>query len=342
MLRFMIVLLASAAVAAGCSMAENSSAQTEGPDPIYFEAGEDPGQLYYEYDPMGMHILPEAVAVSSAGDIYILEPHLRRIQKFDSGGEFIDELATPGDLASSEESYPAGLALDADDNPCVLWATYQADTSGLLLNVLRYDSGGGVVSRTELIELPEPVEEVRSLFIDEAGFVWIEGEWSAFVFTRDGYFNARIEGSVLGFDPRGKVVVRADALKLFDRNGVDKGTLEMVTGDVPEEVFAIGSGGLVIGRSGESEETQTDTTLEYTNEFAVYRLEPDVLALTRVGELSLSPTKYRFPSEESDLALAEQVYLLNTSTVVGDTVYILAYSEEEFWIERKDVGQFRK
>ena len=72
------------------------------------------------------------------------------------------------------------------------------------------------------------------------------------------------------------------------------------------------------------------------------QIDRDSLLISKLDDLILPSTKYNYPDAESDYAMAEQVYLLGTANIAGDILYVLAYSEDGFWVERTDLSPYRK
>ena len=69
------------------------------------EFGDKPGQLKY----------PTMITADKNSNIYVVDQHNQRIQKFDQNGNFITMWGTPGN-GQGEFNYPYGIAIDSRGN----------------------------------------------------------------------------------------------------------------------------------------------------------------------------------------------------------------------------------
>ncbi len=336
-----VVAAFMALITGACGMADDNLEQQEAV-PIYFEQGSDPGKLFYESDPMGVPTLPIGVAVDGDGNCYFLEPELQRVQQFTADGEFVGELPPSEAIAEAPESYPSGLAVDETGLVCVLWATPSAEDGTLTLELCRYSAGGELKAQTALIEAPVKLTQVERMWIDSRGFIWLREGNLGLAFTRDGYFNAKVEGNIVGFTPMGYLLVRRDSLALYNCNGTLEINLESVTAEYPATVVAGDLKGLLVALPARQKESQVDATLEAENKIELFRFDAEAATVTSLGRMELPVTRFVYPIPESDNAVAEQVYLTELATLSNGRLYVLAYSEEDFWLESFDLSQYQK
>jgi sugar lactone lactonase YvrE len=81
---------------------------------------------------------PMDIGIDSADNVYVLDTHSYRIQKFDSNGNFITKWGSPG-LGEGEFNVPEGLAVDSAGN------VYVADTRNARIQL--FDTNGTFIKK---------------------------------------------------------------------------------------------------------------------------------------------------------------------------------------------------
>jgi len=135
--------------------------------------GSGDGQFYY----------PNGVAVDSSGNVYAVDRHNYRIQKFTSDGTFITKWGSWGS-GDGQFRYPQGVAIDSSGN------VYVADTHNNRIQKFTSDGtfltkwGGCWGSGDGQFRYPQGVA------VDSSGFVYVTDIWNNRIqkFTSDGGF----------------------------------------------------------------------------------------------------------------------------------------------------------
>jgi tripartite motif-containing protein 71 len=98
-----------------------------------------------EYDPLdgqrgdtGEFDLPTGIALDSSGQVYVTDTYNNRVQKFDSGGNYLDQWGSQGSSKGQFDS-PTGIAIDQTNN------IYVADTNNN--RIQKFDSDGNYLMR---------------------------------------------------------------------------------------------------------------------------------------------------------------------------------------------------
>ncbi len=85
----------------------------------------------------GLFNLPMGIAIDSDDNVYVVDPYVSNIQKFDNNGNFLSKFGSNG-TADGQFILPTGIAIDSDKN------LYVTD---LIHGVQKFDNNGNFVSK---------------------------------------------------------------------------------------------------------------------------------------------------------------------------------------------------
>lgn len=308
---------------------------------IEFQKGRGPGQLYYDRHPVS-EIVPRVLSVGPRGEFYVLEPRIHRVQTFSPDGKVVsaislaelkqhlgdprrdrgDSLINVFPVAAYRTKILAGMRGVASEQRYVLF-TFQSDR-GLV---------EGSVPLSPLLTDGKPVE---MSFLDKDGYLWLfTDRW--LIFSPDGK-QARVAG-VNGtyVDADGHLYLPGETVKVLDRHGVVVADLkpdpaawvEIKGGDATSLLFAWATG---------LDPRKSQHRVEYPNILTLFRLEGDAQALRLVRRLELPSTILSYPGPNPDLMVPVQSYIQESGTLRGRHFYVLAHSQDRYWIDRIDLA----
>ncbi len=136
--------------------------------------GLDDGQFRVQSDNEG----PEGIDVDPSGNIFVADSGNKRVQKFDSDGNFILKWGSDGD-GEGNFTYPSGLAVDSSGN------VFVSDERTKL--VQKFDNNGNFITSWGSEEV---FDHIHFIEVDRQGFVYVanaDGE-NIKKFDNDGNF----------------------------------------------------------------------------------------------------------------------------------------------------------
>lgn len=201
---------------------------------------------------------PEAVAITSAGHVWVLDNIKKSLQVFDGGGQF-KQLIDLEKAFGQEPNYPSGLEWDTDGGVLL-------DDFGGKPRLWRLDAGGVVKKKIaprfadgrEIEELP------RNARIAPDGRVWSTDSGRLFRLDEKGVVDleigAKVSADVLGvpsataIDVFGRVLIQDEktgAVHVFDENGKRLFVCKPETGDIGNtssiaSLAALRDGGVIV------------------------------------------------------------------------------------------------
>jgi hypothetical protein len=310
---------------------------------VYFDQGEDPGKLYYEYGETGSNILPQRMLVDGQGRFFFLERYTNRVQCFSAGGDFEYGLELAARSLGYSEEEAGGLEINfvdmfwcPDSALGVLVVVGEPGSESAKWFVVKCDADGICQAHFELKESPQPLTKIEMAYCDAAGFVWLyQDAW--LVFNSHGQYNSTVKAYGHFVDANGYLFSDARPVKVLDRDGKTQAELKGDEEHAPDLLSFVSAKGLAVSWKRGLEEKQTPTTLSYPNEIVMFKLNREDWSCDPVATVAVPATEYQYPHEQSDFANPVQVYMTNSTVISGDTLYILAYSSESYWVNKLEV-----
>ena len=340
--RMMLMLLATVSAIQGCVQMKTVNGAEEF-EMVYFAQGDEAGKLLYQFSEIGKDVLPNRMLIDSGGRFFFLERALNRVQCFEPSGDFsYTANVTPESLARENESGPEPNLLDmfwfADGSLGVLVALGESSDGPPNLEIVKCDADGMVVSHYPLKSVPETLAAPDNIFCDELGFVWIfDDSWH--VFDQYGNFNGLVAVSGNCVDAKGFCYGDAKPATVSDRSGKLVATLTADEEPMPDQVTCVSDKGVAVSWTRGLEETKSPTTLAYHNQINLFKIDRADWHFEAVATIEVPPTEYKYPHDQSDQAIPVQVYLPKSSIIRGDLLYVLAYSDETYWVSKLDISK---
>ena len=315
---------------------------------VYFDQGEDPGKLYYEYGETGADIIPQRMLVDSQGRFLFLERRTNRIQCFASGGDFEYSVEIDAKSLGYSEEDAKSLTLNfidmfwcADSALGILIAGGEPGPESAKWFVVKCDADGIYQSHVELKESPVPLANIEMGFCDAAGYVWLyQDAW--IVFNSYGQYNSEVKIYGHCVDAHGLMYSDAKPVRVIDRNGKEMATLKGDEEFSPDLLTCVSAKGLAVSWKRGLEEKKSPTSLSNPNEIVIFKLSRDDWSCDPVATLAVPANEYQYPHDQSDFANPVQVYVSGSTVIAGDTLYILAYSSDSYWVNKLDLKGLAK
>lgn len=339
-----IVMLAALPLMQGCAAMKTIDGAQEF-EMIYFDQGDDEGRLLYQFSEVGKDILPQRMLVDGAGRLFFLERALNRVQCFSPDGAWSYTIAISGSdlkLTGNEENAAEVNYID------MFW--FPDSSLGILLEVagdaprliaVKLDADGFVQSHYELRDSPIPLDNIENVQCDALGWIWIaQDEW--LLFDHLGNYSSSVKVAANCVDTKGFAYGSEKPVRVFDRHGKLVASLTAEDSPTPDLVTFVADKGEMVSWTRGLAETKTATSLAYANQIVLFALNREEWLCEAKATVTVPDTEYKFPHEQSDQAIPVQVYLPKMTVVSNGVMYLLAHSDDSFWVSKLAIAALMK
>lgn len=309
---------------------------------IEFAKGSQPGQIHYDRTPVS-EVVPKVLSIGPAGEIYVVEPRLNRLQVFSPEGRFVHALALGevatrlrGGINKAPSAFVNVFPVSAY-RAAVLARVRAAARGPHTYALFSLNAETGTLDRyVELRQPPTPQKVIEMSFLDRNGFLWLfTDRWTVFAAGGDPAGSVGELGNFV--DARGLLFIPGEVIRIVDRNG-NPGNVKPVPPG-PTQIDGGEAEGLLFAWERHDTARRIGNVDEYANVLALYRLDAQARELRRTRRVELPPTRLSYPGPNPDVSVPIQSYVRELGTLRGRYFYILAHSKDKYWIDRVDLTQ---
>lgn len=341
---FIVVILAAVPLMQGCAAMKTIDGAQEF-EMVYFEQGDDEGKLLYQFSEVGKDALPQRMLVDGEGKMFFLERALNRVQCFTPTGKWsytvllmAEDLKLKADSESETEINYIDMFWCPDSSLGIL-VEIAGDTPRLL--VVKLDADGFVQSHYELKGAPQPLDNIENVQCDAVGWLWVaQDNW--LLFDHLGNYSSTVKITASSVDTKGFTYSSDKPVRVLDRNGKHVATLTAEDAPVPDFVAYVADKGELVSWTRGLAETKTATSLSSANQIVLFKLDREEWLCEAKAMITVPDTEYKFPHEQSDQAIPVQVYLPKLTVVRNGVLYLLAYSDDSYWVSKLAIDKLVK
>ena len=311
---------------------------------IVFDLSADDARVFYLSDlAHPVFDVKAGLAVGPSGEISILEPDVGRIRGFNPEGKLLSTLTLDricGTLGMINKRTDMNIANIFSSGKYLASALVHQESTKDLVNqywLVKYKvDTAQIAGLYKVPQLSRGTDWVNMSFLDKGGYLWLyTNKW--LIYGPNGNLAAVLEQDASYVDTNGLLYVISDKVQMIDREGrivaklkVEQGAdVDIDGGDSEAFLF-------FWDRREENVHIHSREIDTYRNVVVLYQVRSEIQRLDLIGRFELKPTKLIYPLSNPEIAVPIETYIKELAVVRGKYLYVLAYSEDRYWVDRYD------